>query len=205
MDDLEKALAAASDEAILEQVRRGRWAAERPAPLPRRGSEASLLALLALVVAVGVVLPARFGSRPDDEARQADLRWTVEAVAEQVEAFRRRHGRLPAPGELSPPLSEAVRYRPDGEHYTVVGRVGTLEVVLDSWTRTPPAVDETPEELDAEEGPFPTDSTAAGRGDARDQPPEPDVRAPPSQTSWALRTAALARVRKMEGSSGLRM
>lgn len=145
-DELARALAEASDEATLGRIRRGRWAVERTPPEARRGKEPALFATFVLVVVAGLLLPRHWGRGERDSAQEADLRFAVEAVAMQVEDFRARRGRLPRPAELIPPLSDAVVYLPDGDHYTLEGRLGEIQMVLDSRTRLPPQEEEVGEE-----------------------------------------------------------
>lgn len=70
---------------------------------------------------------------------EADLRWAVSAVVEEVERLHGMRGTLPAPEDLQGLLSEAIEYIPEGDRYRVVGaRNGVLvefdgRIPLDQW------------------------------------------------------------------------
>ena len=95
---------------------------------------APLLVALVLTLALGVASMAFLGRSTNglDAGRmEADLRWSVAQVVTEVERLRSVMGRLPAPAEIHPLLSEAVEYRPEGSSYVVTGRREDVEVEFD--------------------------------------------------------------------------
>ena len=62
---------------------------------------------------------------------EADLRWAVSEVVEEVERLHGMRGALPGPEELQGLLSEATDYIPEGDTYRVVGARNGVRVEFD--------------------------------------------------------------------------
>lgn len=87
--------------------------------------------VLALAVAVAA-LPSLLLPRTQPAAEvEADLRWAVGHVVREVEALRRRDGRLPDPEQLQGLLGEHVVYEPSGGAYVVTGERDDVRVRYD--------------------------------------------------------------------------
>lgn len=99
----------------------------RPRRLRARVGVGVLVALLLTAVGAMLLPPARQAPREVE----ADLRWAVAQVVGEVEAVRRRTGRLPTTEELHGLVSELVVYRADGDAYTVTAQRDGVRVLYD--------------------------------------------------------------------------
>ncbi|MDP2956270.1 MAG: hypothetical protein Q8N53_07605 [Longimicrobiales bacterium] len=102
---------------------------DAPRPVARRVKVLGVVLALAVAVAAlpSLLLPR---TQPADEV-EADLRWAVGHVVRQVEALRRRDGRLPDPEQLQVLLGEHVVYEPSGGTYVVTGERDDVRVRYD--------------------------------------------------------------------------
>lgn len=102
---------------------------DAPRPVARRLRALGVVLALA-VAAAGLPSLLRPRTQPAAEV-EADLRWAVGHAVRQVEALRRRDGRLPDPEQLQGLLGEHVVYEPSDGAYVVTGERDDVRVRYD--------------------------------------------------------------------------